>query len=267
MNRVLRLILFISLLFVFFIAVFRLAGTKPPAALALEVMGRFESAAAHAASAVEDFWQGYFALVNARAENKQLKQTVALLRSQVHVLFEERYENQRLKSLLSFAPPTPLPTLGATVVSWDPNRWFKSIVINRGSRHGVRPGMPVVNQQGVVGRVVGVSASFAKVLLLIDYHSSVDAMAQRSRVRGIMAGESGQLCALRYVLKNDDVARGDQLVTSGLGGVFPKGLNLGRVLKVVKSSQGLFLEVDVKPAVDFKRLEEVLVVLIEDRNI
>jgi rod shape-determining protein MreC len=101
------------------------------------------------------------------------------------------------------------------------------------------------------------------VLLIIDYNSSVDAVVQRNRVRGILAGRSEKSCRLRYVLKNDDVVRGDVVVTSGRGGIFPAGLMLGRVTGVKKTGHEIFMDVDVAPAVDFDALEEVLVVLTE----
>ena len=100
-------------------------------------------------------------------------------------------------------------------------------------------------------------------LLVIDYHSTVDAMVRRSRVRGTVAGRSEEKCDLKYVLKNDDLKEGDILVTSGLAGAFPRGLPLGTVTRVNKTKKGIFLEVEVLPTVDFNKLEEVLVVLTE----
>jgi rod shape-determining protein MreC len=121
--------------------------------------------------------------------------------------------------------------------------------------------MAVVSAAGVVGRLIGVTSHYAKVLLILDRNSSVDALVQRSRSRGILVGLGDGRCSLRYVQRNDDVQVGDQVITSGMGGVFPKGILLGQVEKVQRGDAGLFQTVDVTPVVDFSRLEEVLVVL------
>jgi rod shape-determining protein MreC len=123
--------------------------------------------------------------------------------------------------------------------------------------------MPVVSDLGVVGRVVDLSPHFSRVLLVIDYHSAVDAMVRRSRVRGTVAGRSEEKCELKYVLKNDDLKEGDVLITSGLAGAFPRGLPLGTVTRVNKTKKGIFMDVEVLPSIDFNQLEEILVLLTE----
>ena len=124
-------------------------------------------------------------------------------------------------------------------------------------------GMPAVTAEGVVGRVVETSPRFAQILLAIDYNSAIDVFVQRSRVRGILAGRSERNCSLKYVLKNDDVVKGDVIVTSGMGGMFPRGLRLGAVTQVNSMSQDIFLEIEVAPQVNFHQLEEVLIILTE----
>jgi rod shape-determining protein MreC len=236
-------------------------GASLPDKVLLEVVGRLQQAFTGSARAVESVWRGYFYLVNQHEENQRLETTVGLLRSQINDLKEAKLANQRLANILKFKAGRDFPYVGADVVSWNPNSWFKTITIDRGSQDGVASGMPVISHQGMVGRVVEVSPGYSRVLLIIDYNSSVDAYVQRSRVRGILAGRSERKCIFKYALKNDDVQRGDVIVSSGMSGAFPKGLPLGRVSRVKATGQDIFLEIDVTPAADFDHLEEVLVVL------
>jgi len=231
----------------------------------MEVVATLQNIVTGSASAVENFWRGYFYLVNTQEENKKLHQTMARFRAMNNSLREAGLANQRLKNLLNFQNSRKLPVLGCQVVAWDPKAWFKTIVIDRGEADGLKHGMPVVADTGVVGRIIELSPHYARVLLLIDYNSSIDTLVQRTRVRGVLTGKSAPTCELKYVLKHDDLVRGDVLVTSGMGGVFPKGLKLGYVARVRKVNHGLFLEVEVTPAVNFDKLEEVLVILKEDR--
>ena len=122
---------------------------------------------------------------------------------------------------------------------------------------------PVVVAEGIVGQVMDVSDRYAKVLLLIDQDSAVDALVQRSRARGVIKGDDEGRCTFQYVLRKDDIGVGDIVVSSGLDGVFPKGLRVGHVSEVVRRNAGLFQDVVITSFVDFEKLEEVLVVLTE----
>ena len=119
--------------------------------------------------------------------------------------------------------------------------------------------MAVVVSEGVVGRVIEVSAHTAKVLLISDPNSAVDVIIQRSRAQGILEGRVEEFGILKYIQKSDDVQMGDKVITSGLGGIFPKGLIVGTVTKVERKRPGVFQYIEVTPSVDFSRLEEVLV--------
>jgi len=138
---------------------------------------------------------------------------------------------------------------------------FKSIIIDKGEKDGLRINMPVVNSEGAVGRVVSVSSNYAQVLLITDQNSAVDGLVQRSRGRGMVKGMGSGECYFDYVIKTCDIKEGDTIVTSGLGRIFPKGLYLGKVKKIDDSPNKLFKDVRVTPAVDFSKLEEVLIVL------
>jgi len=265
MSWRLRLISLIVLFFLILVALSYHSGrtAEEPTVIEqglLEIVAACQNVVMGSARVIEDLWRGYFFLVNLREENDQLKKASDRLHRQVDTLREAGRANRRLRELLNFKASHDLPFLGAQIVGWDPNAWFKTITIDRGSWDGLSKGMPVVTASGVVGRVVSLSPDYAQILLIIDYNSSIDALVQRTRVRGIVAGRSGPTCQLKYVLKNDDLAVGDLVVTSGMGGVFPKGLPLGTVCRIKKTGQEIFQEVEITPAVDFNLLEEVLVI-------
>lgn len=214
-----------------------------------------------AVNGVKNFWLKYFYLVDVRQENKELKRRVQEL-----MLENSRYRELlstygRLQALLKIKQGFTEPVVAARVIGRDPSGWFRSIVVDKGEKDGICLDMPVVNAEGVVGRIVSVSTHYSKVLLIIDQNSSVDCLIQRSRDRGMVKGFSAELCTIEYLVKSGDVVEGDQVVTSGFGGVFPKGLPLGQVTEVVDRPGELFKEVRMKPAVNFSKLEEVLIVL------
>ena len=206
-------------------------------------------------------WRGYFSLVGAQKENEALKRELHELKLKVNRLREADLANQRLRALLNFKKSIATPLLPAELVAFDPSGWFQTILIDKGSNDGVAQDMAVVSAEGLMGRVIGVSNHHAKVLLILDANSAVDALIQRSRVRGVLVGLGRDLCLLKYVQRNEDVQVGDQVISSGMGGVFPKGLLLGTVQEVVRGSSGLFQRVEVEPAANFSRLEEVMVVI------
>jgi rod shape-determining protein MreC len=151
--------------------------------------------------------------------------------------------------------------LVAQVVGEDATGWYKSIFVNRGSEDGVGCDMAVTVAQGIVGRVVKTTHDMSRVLLLTDPNLSVDCRVARTRDRGLLSGSLERGCILRYINLKSGIAAGDEVVTSGLDGVFPRGLPVGKIEKVRKGAQGLFLEALVTPAVDLSEIEEVLVIL------
>ena len=127
--------------------------------------------------------------------------------------------------------------------------------------------MPAVTHEGIVGKVLRTTPHYSDIITILDNLSSIDAIVQRSRARGIVEGQTDSSCILKYVLRTDDIETGDVIISSGLDGVYPKGLMLGRVNKVSKKSYGITQDVEVRPSVDFSRLEEVLVILKQDKTI
>lgn len=208
-----------------------------------------------------DVWGDYLDLVDVRAENKQLRNAVKVLNSRLIENGEALHENHRLRQLLDLKAIQRAPSVAATVIGEDSSPWFKTLVINRGAVDGLQEGMPVIAANGVVGQVVKVADGSSRVLLLTDNASGIAAVVQRSRARGVVKGKGGGLCSLEFSLREEDVKVGDVVVTSGIGGIFPKGLVIGEVTMVRKGEYGIFQTITVRPAVNMAKLEEVLVML------
>lgn len=213
-----------------------------------------------ASSFVEDIWDGYIQLVDAHRENMSLREDIRTLNQRVLEGNEAILSIQRLERLLDMKTSIKAPTIAATVIGEDTTSWFRTVMINRGSSSGVRDGMAVVAADGVVGQTIKVSASTARVLLLTDHASGIAATIQRSRARGVVKGRGEVLCALEFTTREEDVKAGDTVVTSGIGGVFLKGVPIGEVTMVKRGEYGIFQTVSIRPAVNLAHLEEVLVV-------
>ncbi|HEY6007303.1 MAG TPA: rod shape-determining protein MreC [Geobacteraceae bacterium] len=227
----------------------------------MNLVGPAGRGAARGSGFLARIWSDYLDLVDVRRENRQLRQTVKTVNSRLIESQEALVVNERLKRLLDLKTALRLPSLAATVIGEDGSPWFKTIVIDRGERDGLREGLPVVAVDGVVGQLVKVSAASSRVLLVTDTASSVAAVVQRSRARGVLKGKGEGRCSLEFAERDDDVKVGDLVISSGMGGVFPKGLPLGEVTMVKKGDYGIFQTVEVRPTVAVGRLEEVLVLV------
>jgi rod shape-determining protein MreC len=213
-----------------------------------------------------DLGRRYIFLVETAEENVRLRDELAQLKQRMVLYQQDHLANQRLRGLLDFKERSELTMIAAEVVASDPLGWFKTVMVDKGSSDGVGRGMAVVDADGVVGRTIEVSYGHCLVLLLNDRSSGVDALVLRSRDRGILKGSPEGVCRLDFVIRNVEVFPGDTIVTSGLAGVFPKGLILGRVSQIRQNpgKGGMFQSIEVEPAVDFDRLEEVLIILKEN---
>jgi rod shape-determining protein MreC len=205
--------------------------------------------------------QNHVVLMDLKQENLRLQEEVSRLQRENNELRESSYAADRLRRLLQFKARVPATLIPAEVIAYSPSAWFRTIVINKGLRDGVQKGMPVVTWEGVVGKVMRTSPGSSIILLVVDRNSSIDVLVQRTRTRGLIEGEGGSRCQLRHVPRTDDIEVGDHLITSGLGGIFPKGLSMGDVVRVERKEYGLFQEVEVRPSADCSRLEEVMVIL------
>lgn len=203
--------------------------------------------------------EDYIFLSAVQQENRDLRKMIYTLKEENNRLREALQADERLGKLSSFRSQFPYPSQLAQVYARGPSSWFKTVLINKGEKDGVAKDMAVATSEGVVGRVIEVSPDTAKVLLIIDPNSAMDVVIQRSRAQGIMEGKIDEVCILKYVQKNEDVQVGDRVVTSGLGGIFPKGLVVGTVRQVERKRPGIFQYIEVSPSVDLSKLEEVLV--------
>lgn len=209
---------------------------------------------------LEDMVHEYIWLRNVRHENEALKERTAALEQMVTSYKEAYVENLRLRRLLDFKSTIEAETVAAQVVVYDMTGWFQTLIVDKGIHDNVRPDMAVVNDEGVVGRILDVSDRYSRVLLITDPGSAVDAVIQRNRVRGILAGKDSSGCLLRYVRGNLDVQTGDLIISSGKDGIYPKGLRLGVVQGIFKDPVDLFQKIEVKPLVRLSALEEVLII-------
>lgn len=216
---------------------------------------------------VENAWMRYVHLVGLEEDNRNLKNKIAGLQAEL-ILYKEGYqEAQRLKKLLSLQDDHQSNFMSARVIGKEQAALSKTLWINKGSAHGLTPGMPVLVPPGLIGRLTDVSWHSSKVLLLIDENSNVDVLIQRTRVQGIVRGAGSRGCVVRYISKIQDVKEGDVVVTSGMSNIFPKGLLIGKVSHVDRMDVGLFLQIRVAPFADFATLEEVLVLLDQQQKV
>jgi rod shape-determining protein MreC len=221
----------------------------------------FMSQTARISRFFEDVWDDYVNLVSVRQENIRLRDEIKELNGRIVAAEEDVLARQRLMKLLDMKNAVRMPTLAASVSGEDLNSWFRTVMIDRGSTSGIAEGMPVVAADGVVGQIVKVASGSSRVLLLTDHSSGIAATIQRSRARGVVKGKGEGLCSLEFTTREEDVKVGDMVVTSGIGGVFPKGLPIGEVTMVKRGEYGIFQTVTIRPSVNLAHLEEVLVVL------
>ena len=262
-NPLNRILLWVSLIGLTLIAIVTTVGRKEfglSHRLAFEALGGTQVVFTKATQAVFGIWRHYLDLVHVSQENERLQQEIKRYIALNAEYREAVATNVRLSQLLDLNQKVGEPVLTAHVIGHDPALWFKTIAIDKGISAGVKKGMPVVTVEGVVGQVINVSPRYSKVLLATDPNSAVDAIVQNNRALGIIKGD-GQGYRLDYVLKDSEVVKDDLVVTSGMGGVFPKGLLIGQVVNVGNDKRGMFHTITVRPAVDFRELEYVTIIL------
>jgi rod shape-determining protein MreC len=208
-----------------------------------------------------DFWANYVEWKSVRRENTVLREENEHLRVQALQAGETREENVRLRRLLVLRDRLPLATVSGEVIGREAGGWVRSLTVNRGRGDGIAQQTPVIVPDGLVGRVVQVHRAAAVVQLLNDPASTVGAVVQRTRTAGLVEGDAGGTVRFKFMARDGaSVTLGDLVVTSGLGTTFPKGLPVGRVVKVEDKGSALFHFAVLAPAVDFSRVEEVLLV-------
>ncbi len=267
-SRIGRLLLFFSL---FIVLVFLLLGSVTGGRfgffhqITLEGLGPLQAVFTKISLSTIRFKNRYISLWNLQEENNQLRKELATYHTQLDEYRSAYSRNRFLETELAFKRTVNFPSLMARVVGKDPSFWFQTLIVDRGKNDGVVKGLVARNYRGVVGQVVQVSDNYSKILLANAPSSAIDAIVQKSRVRGILKGVGEQGYILQYVLKNADVKEGDRIVTAGIGGVFPPGITLGTVSKVYSKRRGMFQDIEVRPAVEFNRLEHLYINLSEEQ--
>lgn len=205
--------------------------------------------------------RSWFADINRlKAENEELKKRTSEIDSIKVQLDDALNENRRLRELAGFAERSPFAFIPADVVGRSTDNWFSTIVVGRGSLSGVEKNWPVLSSKGLLGRTIKVTARTSTVLLLLDTDSSAGVLVERSRDAGIVSGgRSDNLLKMTMFSRDADVREGDSVVTSGLGSIYPGGLLVGSVEKVEREEYGLIKSALVRPASDFGRIEEALI--------
>lgn len=234
------------------------AGTGRVADFVSVVITPFQLVVAKTHRATVAVWQTYRDWKYAREEAITLRGDNERLRVQALEVAEVREENRRLRRALELRERLPLSTLVGEVIGREGTGWVRSLTINRGLGDGLGTQTPVIVPEGLVGRVVRVRPGVAIVQLLNDPTSAVGAVVQRSRTVGIVEGEPGGAIRFKFMARDSGVQRGDVIVTSGQGSVFPKGLPVGQVASVEDKGSALFHYAVLTPVADFARLEEVL---------
>ena len=206
-------------------------------------------------------------------KNRQLREELTQVKTMLEQYEQSQYEyeeikreNRRLRSLIGIQSDMEYETIIAEIVAKSPQDYYKTLIVNRGKNSGIEKWMPVVAYQNetrcVVGKVIDVQQFSARIQLLIDQSSYIGVMLMESRYSGILQGQSpiSDNCLMQYVDRRSEINYGDLVITSGMGGVFPKGVIVGEIVSVSKKRYGVFQEAIVKPVVDYGRLEEVYII-------
>lgn len=211
-------------------------------------------------------WAGFTELGDVRNELRKTREKLQAYEGIAEELGEIRKENERLRRLLDMQQRVPYESVAATIISKDPDNWFRTIIINRGVKDGIKVNMPVIafsgEEKAVVGKVIEVRQSVSRVLPIISTDLRVGVMFQESRFPGLLTGFSSNssLAMVDYISKFASIKFGDVIVTSGQGGVFPQGLLVGKVMKPLITESGAYQKAAVRPFIDYNQVEEVYVI-------
>ena len=230
------------------------------------ILSPFQSAITSISNVTKKIGVISWEMVTVYEQNKMLRSEVEQLRQRDVNVNEIMAENTRLTNILNYKNAVKqFDTAVAKIISYDSSNLTNSITINLGAKDGMQKNMPVITPQGLVGTIVAVYEHSAKVQLILDPRSAVGAIIQRpeSRVIGIMQGSVGvqTLAKMVNIPRDADVVVGDNVLTSGYGGLYPKGIVIGEVVEVTNEAGGLLKYATVKTAVDFYRIEEVLIIV------
>lgn len=265
-----NLLLIVTIITILLVAA-RLTGMERPSLSLLEtgiqsVKAPFASGATSAIQKVQDFLGMFGEITELREENANLKKKVGELNQEIDLLRDFGLENVRLRQLLEYKEVhiNDFGLLAAQVIGRDHSNWYSTIIINKGTNDGVQKHMPVVTHQGLVGRIISVSPRASEVLLVLDQEGAVGGRVWETReTPGVVEGngQGNDLLSMIHLPHDAQIDVGQTIVTSGLSGLFPPGIRIGKVIQVKDEASGLMKRATIEPFVDFNRLEEVLIIL------
>ncbi|MBT3352542.1 MAG: rod shape-determining protein MreC [Nitrospinaceae bacterium] len=241
-------------------------GTTVFDEMALSLTGPLIEAAAAPKRWTGNIWSSYVALRGLSKENKRLVNEVAALRGASVKAQELQSQVERLEGFLRVAKSAKGEILLARIVGRNQSPFGRTLIIDQGKTNGILRNMAVIHQNGIVGRVFRAGHSVSQILLITDTRSSVDILVQRSRAQGVFSSSSEKQGEVRYMPADADVKNNDLLVSSGFGGIFPKGLPVARVVATSINGKRLFKNILATPSVDFNKLEEVMVMLVPPKE-
>lgn len=247
---------------VLILALSRLPQVQFIETVGFEVLGPVEVGISAPVARIDQLGRTIESISQLRAENARLKAEVDRLSQEAVLVPELQRENAELRAELGFTRSDPqFKWISARIIGFDPSNLVHAIIIDQGTRSGVAVGMTVVTPLGLVGEVVQVTPNTAKVLLVTDVSSSVDSLVQANRAKGLINGSRGGQLTMTYIPQGVKVQAGDRVVTSGMSGVFPAGLLVGTITEVHQNDVDLYQDAKVQPAVDFGRVEDVMVIV------
>lgn len=226
-----------------------------------------QNASSKASGATSGFFQQIWNFRSTAQQNEQLKERLAQVETELHSARQATDENERLKSLLNLNEQTNIKNVPARVIARDPSVWFNTITINRGSSSGIEVNMPVVTPGGIVGRVITVSPWASQVMLITDEKAGAGAVIGQLGQSGALGSVRGRadlgvgLIEMRYVSGLEKVEVNDYVMTTGQDGIYPQGLNIGRVVDVKNGTATTAHQILIQPGAQLDHLEEVAVLL------
>lgn len=213
---------------------------------------------------IKNLFKDYILLGDKKEENKKLIAKIERLEHEKNKLIEAVSENERLRELLELKSTRTDYITTAEVFARDPTNWFQILWINKGAENGIYKDMVAVTPSGLVGRIHRVLKDTASIILITDANSSVAVRFQSTRREGILEGYGMNRCRVKYIPLDEDVKEGEMVITSGLDGIYPEGIQIGYVSKVAKKGQGLFQHIEVIPMQHLEKIEEVAI--LKSRN-
>ncbi len=213
-------------------------------------------------SNIKNLWNSYIFLIEVNQENKQLKQQLLDMEEKLNIHLEDSVQFRRLRDQMLFARNNPLIKIYAEIIGESSDNTHDIRFINRGSNQKIKRNYIVIRKEGLVGRIFSVSPFQSSVQLMIDHRNRVPALIQRSRVRGLIYGTHEGI-EMRQINQHAKIKIGDRVISSGLGGLYPKGILIGWVSEIRHQPHELFKTAILESAVDFNRIEEVFVIIPE----